>query len=170
MRRRTGSISLPIVLGSITVALAIALLVGWTLVILQNLELTKAVVQNTWLLVAGVTSLGVIISVLVLLSVFMVRAILEVRRQTSFIDSVTHELKSPLAELRLCLDTLVRPELRDDQRETLRETMVDAGDRLSVFIDDILEASRLAHGRRGHALAEVDIGTLARRCAEGIAA
>jgi len=146
-----------------------ALLVGWTFVILKNLELTREVARNTWLLVAGVVSLGAIISVLVLLSVFLVRAILEVRRQTSFIDSVTHELKSPLAELKLCLDTLARAELSDEQREQLRQTMLDAVDRLAGFIDDVLEASRIAHGRGGHALTEVDVASLARRCAELVA-
>ncbi|MEL6545315.1 MAG: hypothetical protein AAFQ82_11865, partial [Myxococcota bacterium] len=85
------SISGPIVLGAISVALSIVLLVGWILVIVQNLQLTKRVAENTWLMVSGIASLAVIISVLVLFSVFLVREILEVRRQTSFIDSVTQE-------------------------------------------------------------------------------
>src|SRR5215831_12653112 len=95
--RPTRSISLPIVLASITIALSLALLVGWTFVIIQNSNLTRQVAANSWLLVAGIVSIGTIISVLVMFSVFLVREILEVRRQGSFIDSVTHELKSPLA-------------------------------------------------------------------------
>jgi signal transduction histidine kinase len=160
---------LPIVLGSAAVALSVALLVGWTLVVLRNLALTREVARNTTLLVAGIVSLATIISVLVLFSVFLVRALLEVRRQYSFIDSVTHELKSPLAELKLCLDTIQRPELRSEQRDQLRQTMLDAVDRLSGFIDDVLEASHLAHGRGGFALQEVELAPLVQRCAEIVA-
>ena len=114
--------------------------------ILKNLSPTQQYVQNTWLLVAGVLSIAVIIAVLVLFSVFLVREVKEVRRQTSFIDSVTHELRSPLASLKLCLETLAREGLADDQRDQLREMMLDDVDRLSAFVDDILQASRIGHG------------------------
>ena len=96
MARRKRSISLPVILASVTVALSIALLVGWILLILRNWELTQ-VTQDVWLLVAGIISFVVIMTVLVLFVIFLAREILEVRRQDSFIDSVTHELKSPLA-------------------------------------------------------------------------
>ena len=111
---------MPIVLGSITVALGIAMLVGWILIIVQNLSLTREVAQNTWLLVTGIISFTVIISVLVMFIVFLVRAILEVRRQVTFIDSVTHELKSPLASVKLCLETMSRADLNEPFEERAR--------------------------------------------------
>jgi signal transduction histidine kinase len=163
--RRT-SISLPITLGVITVGLSIAMLVGWIVVILQNSALTREVAQNTWLLFAGTISLGVIISVLVLFSVFLVRETLEIRRQDSFIDSVTHELKSPLASLKLFLETLGRAELAQAKREELRQMMLDDVERLSSFIDDVLDASRLTHGRQSLARSEVDVGALVEACAD----
>lgn len=162
------SISVPIVLCSITVALSIAMLVGWILVLVRNRSLSHEVAQNTWLLVAGIVSLVMIATVLVMLSVFLVREILEVRRQDSFIDSVTHELKSPLASLHLCLETLERPELTETQRAALQTMMGDDVERLSVFINDVLEASRLSFGRRGYTLSDVGLASLVHRCAESV--
>src|SRR5690606_17287747 len=106
--RSQRSISLPIALSSVAVALSIALLVGWTLLIVRNPALAHDIIANRVLLGVGIGGFFVIMTVLVLFSVFLVREIREVRRQTSFIDSVTHELKSPLSALKLCLETLGR--------------------------------------------------------------
>lgn len=144
-------------------------MIGWTLFIVQNPSVTREVSHNTWLLVAGILSLVTMMTVLIMFSVFLVREILEVRRQNSFIDSVTHELKSPLASLKLCLETTIRPELTPEQREELRQMMLDDVDRLSIFIDDVLEASRLAHGQSGHPLSDVCLYDLVARCAQSIA-
>jgi signal transduction histidine kinase len=166
-RRRSHSIGLPIVLSSITVALSAALLVGWILVILRNRELTRQlqVAASTTLLVAGIVSFAVIITVLVLFSVFLAREIREVRRQTSFIDSVTHELRSPLASIRLGLETLARADLASEQRDKLREMMLDDTERLSGFIDAILAASRLEHGEDiDQEIREVPLRSLVGEC------
>jgi signal transduction histidine kinase len=101
--------------------------------------------------------------VLVLFSVFLVREIREVRRRTSFIDSVTHELKSPLAALKLCLETLGREGLPEAQRERLRGMMLDDVDRLSSFIDRILTANRLGQEPDTQELEEIELAALARR-------
>ena len=108
MLRSQRTISVPIILGIISLCLSIALLIGWILVIAKNLSLTQQTVQNTWLLILGSVSFAVIITVVLLLSVFLAREISLSNRQTRFIDSVTHELKSPLASITLCLETLER--------------------------------------------------------------
>jgi signal transduction histidine kinase len=163
------SLGLPIVIGTITVLFTVAMLVGWTWVLAENLAAAREVAQNTTLLVAGIISFIVIMSLVITLSVFLGREILEVHRQNTFIDSVTHELKSPLASLKLCLETQARPDVLPAQQKELRDMMLADVDRLSVFIDDILEASRIAHGRRGHQLDRVELDALVRRCAEGMA-
>lgn len=160
------SISGPIVLGTSSVALSIVLLVGWILVIVQNLQLTKRVAENTWLLVAGIVSLAAIISVLVLFSVFLVREILEVRRQTSFLDSVTHELRSPLASLSLGLQTLDRDHLDAEVAKEVRTRMRRDVERLSLFIEEVLEASRVDHGDATQSVTDFDLGRLAERVVE----
>lgn len=148
--------------------LSIALLVGWILVIVQNISITEQVAQNAWLLALGSASFLVIMTVLVLFSIFLVREIRMVNRQTRFIDSVTHEFKSPLASLKLCLGTLDREDLAADQRLGVRRMMVDDVERLSLLIDDVLEANRLSHARDVHSLQEVPLADLVETCAAGI--
>lgn len=163
--RPSRSISTPIVLSSVAVALSIALLVGWTLLIVRNPALAHDIIANRLLLGTGIGGFVVIMTVLVLFSVFLVREIGEVRRQTSFIDSVTHELKSPLAALKLCLETLGRDDLPAEQRERLRGMMLDDVDRLTVFIDRVLTATRLGQERVSLPVQEVAVGEVVRRAA-----
>lgn len=144
------------------------MLVGWIILMAQKLSVTQELVQNTSLLIAGIVSFVLIVVVLVMFSIFLVRQILESRRQTSFVDSVTHELKSPLASLKLLLETLARPELDDAQRGGLHQMMADDVERLSTFIDDVLEASRLTHGPRAHVLDSVAVAELAREVADTV--
>ena len=162
MARHNRSISIPIVLGSITILLSITLLIGWTLLILRYRAVTNDFTDDTWLLVSGVASFGLIVVVLVLFVVFLVREILEVRRQNSFIDSVTHELRSPLASLKLCLQTMQRTTLPPPQLEQFQSMMVEDVDRLSMFIDHVLVASRLQFGKRTYEVSEVRLGELVR--------
>lgn len=163
--RPSRSISTPIVLSSIAVALSIALLVGWTLLIVRNPALAHDIIANRLLLGTGIGGFVVIMTVLVLFSVSLVREIGEVRRQTSFIDSVTHELKSPLAALKLCLETLGRDDLPAEQRERLRGMMLDDVERLTVFIDRVLTATRLGQERVSSPVQEVAVGEVVRRAA-----
>jgi signal transduction histidine kinase len=156
MAAKQRSISLPIILSSVAVALTIALLLVWILVIAQNVEeLQDAFLGNIGLLAGGIVSFLAIISVLVLFTVFLVREITEVRKQTSFIDSVTHELKTPLASLKLAAETLARPELAADRREQLRVMMLQDVSRLVNLVDGILDANRLLGAREAADLGEV---------------
>jgi len=163
MARRKRSISLHVILASVTVALSLALLVGWILLILRNWELTQ-VTQDVWLLVAGIISFVVIMTVLVLFVIFLAREILEVRRQDSFIDSVTHELKSPLASLLLMVQTLQRHHLDEERRGELLDMMADDIDRISVFVDDVLVASRVAFGKTTYRVVDVNLHKIIEQC------
>lgn len=165
----TRAISITIVFGVLAVLLSIALVVGWTLLILRNVALESDGGQLGWLLYAGTGSLVVIAVVTGLLATFLVREILEVRRQNTFIDSVTHELKSPLAALKLCLETLERRKLAPDREAELHAMMRADVDRLSVFIDDILQASRLAHGRAPTHWDDVFVREAVERCRDTVA-
>ncbi|MCA9634736.1 MAG: HAMP domain-containing histidine kinase [Myxococcales bacterium] len=161
--RPNRSISLPITLSSVAIALSIALLVGWTYLIVTNPVLAQDIVANRLLLWTGIFGFVVITTVLLLFSVFLVREIREVRRQTSFIDSVTHELKSPLAALKLCLETLAREGLPEAQRERLRGMMLDDVDRLTAFIDRVLAATRLGQDRGAQEIETVQLVELVRK-------
>ncbi|NOQ84909.1 MAG: hypothetical protein GQ551_12945 [Myxococcales bacterium] len=170
-RKIRSSISVPITLGAITVLLSLALLVGWSLLLGQKITRSEDITGDVWLLVLGALSFVLIIVVLVLFVISLARGIIEVRRQDTFIDSVTHELKSPLASLQLCLETLGREGLEDDAREKLRRMMFEDVDRLRAFIDDVLEANRLSYARPGMLnLSDVPLSKLAERCAAAVRA
>jgi signal transduction histidine kinase len=140
-RPTARSLSTPITLTSVAVALSLGLLVGWSVLIVDTLWSGR-----TWLLVLGIVSIAFITTVLLMSGISLARQILEGRRQQTFVDSVTHELKSPLASLGLCLETLNRADLSEAQRRDVRAMMRQDVERLSAFIDDVLTASRLAHG------------------------
>lgn len=135
----TRSLSTPITLTSVAVCLSIALLVGWTLLVVETLSNGR-----TWLLVLGIVSIVFITTVLLLSGIALAREILMGRQHRQFIDSVTHELKSPLASLALCLDALDHPSLSPEQGLEVRAIMRQDTTRLARFIDDVLVASRLA--------------------------
>ncbi len=167
-RKLNRSISVPIVLSTIAVLLTVTMLIGWILVIRDNWSVTRAFWTNRWLMAGGIVSLAVVMCVVVLFSVSLVREILEGRRQQTFIDSVTHELKSPLASIKLCLETMAREGLSTGQRSELRQMMLTDVERLTVFVDDILEASRTAHGRRSQMWTVVQIPALINAAADAI--
>jgi signal transduction histidine kinase len=170
-RKIRSSISIPITLGSITVLLSMALLVGWSFLLGQKITRSADIAGDVWLLVLGALSFVLIIVVLVLFVVSLARGIIEVRKQDTFIDSVTHELKSPLASLQLCLETLGREGLEGDAREKLRHMMLQDVDRLHAFIDDVLEANRLSYARPGMLnLSDVPLSQLTEQCAEAVRA
>lgn len=161
---RTPSVGLPIAVASVAVALSIALLVGWTIIILQYSELSQRFAEHLWLLPTGIGGFVLIVTVLVVGSIYLVRQMIESRRQVKFIDSVTHELKSPLASIQLGLETLARPRVADAQREQLRRMMLDDVERLTTFIDGVLQASRLHVDRSGSMSDEVDVESLISDC------
>ena len=168
-RRIRSSISTPITLGAITVLLSLALLVGWSFLLGQKIMRSADIAVDVWLLVLGALSFVLIITVVVLFVISLARGIIEVRKQDTFIDSVTHELKSPLASLQLCLETLGREGLESEAREQLRTMMLEDVDRLRAFIDDVLEANRLSYARPGMLnVSDVSLRELAEDCAEAV--
>lgn len=136
------------------------MIVGWIFVLVRNREFTKGVVLNTWMLIGGVASLVTVITVLVLFTVFLAREVGEVRRQDSFIDSMTHELRSPLAAIRLCLETMRRSELSAEKRQELRRMMFEDITRLDSLIDAVLMASRVGDPRGVSPVARVSLKEL----------
>ena len=163
-RTQFRSIKVPIVMGVVTVVLSIALMIGWVGVIVRNIDLTQQVAANSWLMAGGILSIALIVTVLVLFMFFLSREIREGQRQDRFIDSVTHELKSPLASLKLCVQTLDRRSLPPEKRGELHRMMLDDIDRLGAFIDDILAASRIGYeGENAHE--HIELEELAHRAA-----
>ena len=131
-----------IILGACLVALAIALNVSWIVI--------------NWraglLLVLGIIFFLVIIGGLVLNTIFLVREVRRNEQHDAFINAVTHELKTPVASIRLYLETLQRRELSDDKRREFYGIMLADSERLLELIEQVLRAGhsrqRLLHQSR----------------------
>ena len=65
------------------------------------------------------------------------------QRQSNFIDSVTHELKSPIASLKLYLQTMSRRAVDESQQRDFHRIMLDDVERLDVLINHLLDAARI---------------------------
>jgi signal transduction histidine kinase len=77
----------------------------------------------------------------------LARQIILNQQQQNFIDSVTHELKSPLTSLTLHLETMQRRTLTPDQLGEFTATMLRDVERLDGLIDHVLTAARTDSGR-----------------------
>jgi signal transduction histidine kinase len=163
--RAAPRVSVPIALTAGIVAITIALTVGWQILVVREFEaFAEGFTSIHWLLVIlGSVFFALIITVLILQAVWLVREIRASQRQQNFMDAVTHELHTPLASLRLYLDTLRGRDLPEDRREEFLGVMGEDLERLQRTIDQILTASRtdLKRVRRE----PVDLARLLGECA-----
>lgn len=96
----------------------------------------------------GAVFLIILIIGLVLAEKSIRKEMLLVRQQRNFLLSITHELKTPLAAIQLCLDTLTRhPGLSNEKRNTLEKNASENTDRLRLLIDNVLMATRIDSGQ-----------------------
>lgn len=130
--RRRGAIAFFITLGVCLVGLAVALNVGWIILNVNERRIA--------FLVMGIILFGVLIAGLILNTIFLVREIRRNERQDSFLNAVTHELKTPIASIRLYLDTLQRRPLEETQRQEFYTRMREDNDRLLATVEQILRA------------------------------
>ncbi|HVQ37953.1 MAG TPA: HAMP domain-containing sensor histidine kinase [Pyrinomonadaceae bacterium] len=153
---RHKSIAFFITLGACLVALAVALNVGWILLNWREVAL----------LVFGIIFFLLIIVGLVLNTTFLIREIRRNEQHDAFINAVTHELKTPLASIRLYLQTLKTREIAEDQRQNFYDIMLADNDRLLQTVEQVLRAGRSGHKRRKINLSKVDVGQLVRECVD----
>jgi len=130
---RAKAVAFFITLGVCLVGLAIYLNVSW---MVHN---WREVVP----LVLGMIFFGLIIAGLVLYTIFLVREIRRNEQQDSFLNAVTHELKTPITSLRLYLQTLERRPLSDDQRRDFYRLMLEDTDRLLGTVEQVLRAGEV---------------------------
>lgn len=69
------------------------------------------------------------------------------RQQNNFMLSVTHELKSPIAAMKLTLQTLQKHKLDEDKQQQLLKRCIVESDRLNELCNNILIASQMEGGQ-----------------------
>ncbi len=153
-RRKT--IAFAIALGVCLVVLAVALNVGW--IILSWREGVK--------LFLGIIFFGAIILGLILNTGFLVREIKLNEQHGSFIHAVTHELKTPIASIRLYLETLQRRDVDEARRQQFYSLMLLDTDRLLGTVEQVLKAGEVGYKRRGQGRTDIEFGSLVRDCIE----
>jgi two-component system, OmpR family, sensor histidine kinase SenX3 len=150
--------------------IAFFLILGICLVV-ATVALTGSWIILNWrervLLFFGLVFFLAIITGLILNTIFLVREIRRNERHDSFINAVTHELKTPITSLRLYLETLQRREVEQAQRLQFYKLMLDDTDRLLGTVEQVLKAGEVGYKRGKHqTAAEVDFGGLVRECVE----
>jgi len=153
-RRKT--IAFFVTLGACLVSLAIALNVGWII-----LNWREGV-----LLFLGVIFFGVLIAGMIVNTSFLVREIRRNEQHDSFINAVTHELKTPIASIRLYLETLQSRAVDDTRRQEFYKLMLSDTDRLLGTVEQVLKAGQAAQKGAMHQRTEVEFGDLVRECME----
>src|SRR3954467_3615936 len=139
-RRRT--IAFFIVLGVCMVLLAVGLNVGWII-----LNWREGV-----LLFLGVIFFALLIAGLIVNTSFLVREIRRNEQHDSFINAVTHELKTPIASIRLYLQTLQHRDVDESKRREFYRLMLDDAARLLATVEKVLRGEEARHKReRRHA-------------------
>lgn len=138
LTRRRGAIALFITLGVLIVGGLIAFTLPW---ILLN-------ERRFWFSILGTILSCLLITGVVLNTIFLVREVRRNERQDSFLNAVTHELKTPIASIRLYLETLQRRELPEPQRQEFYRIMLADSDRLLTTVEQVLKAGELTHRAR----------------------
>jgi two-component system, OmpR family, sensor histidine kinase SenX3 len=153
---RRGTIVFFVSLGIGLVALAVALNVGWII-----LNWREGV-----LLFFGIIFFALIIAGMIVNTSFLVRELRRSEQHDSFINAVTHELKTPVASIKLHLETLQRRALPEAQKQEFYRLMLSDTDRLSETVEQVLRAGRAGDKRAGREKSQVDFRQLVRECME----
>jgi len=163
------SLSLPITLAIVMIVLLVVLTVGWVLLAvfgaLQDTDLSGVY----WALLSiGTTFILLLLVGVVLYLVLSIKAINLTRRQSNFIDSVTHELKSPLASMKLYLQTLSRHQVSQQMQADFHRFMLEDLERLDHLINQMLDAGRLDADRPKEEVEDVELAPLLNDCAAAV--
>lgn len=108
----------------------------------------------------GVLVFLIIIAGVVLNTIFLVREIKRNEQHDAFMNAVTHELKTPVASIRLYLETLQKRDLDEAKRQEFYQIMLSDSDRLISTIDQVLNAARTSTSNSTQSRSRLDLSAL----------
>ena len=116
------------------------------------------------MLILGVLIFPLIITGVVLNTIFLVREIRRNEQHDAFINAVTHELKTPVASMRLYLQTLQSRNIDEAKRQEFYQVMVEDTERLQGTIEQVLRAGRVGAKVRHASRTPVDLAAMVQDC------
>ena len=154
--RRRGTIAIFITLGVLLTGLTVFLNITW---IIRN-------EGHLALLVLGIIFFAILVAGVVLNTIFLVREVRRNERQDSFLNAVTHELKTPIASIRLYLETLQRRSnvVDEAQKQEFYKIMLSDSDRLLATVEQVLKAGQLGQRHRQQNRTVINLESLVADC------
>jgi signal transduction histidine kinase len=153
---RKKTIAFAITLGVLVAVVALVLNVSW--IVLNWREVVP--------LILGVLFFGFIIAGVILNTIFLVREVRRNEQQDSFLNAVTHELKTPITSIRLYLETLQQREVDETQRREFYQVMLDDTQRLMGTVEQVLRAARVTQKNAALSKARIEVGPLVQDAVE----
>jgi signal transduction histidine kinase len=147
---RKLTIAFAVTLGVLVAAVALALNISW--IVLNWREVVP--------LFLGVLFFGFVIAGVILNTIFLVREVRRNEQQDSFLNAVTHELKTPITSIRLYLETLQQREVDEAQRREFYQVMLQDTQRLMGTVEQVLRAARVTQKNATLNKTEIDVGPL----------
>ncbi len=153
---RKKTIAFAITLGVLVAVVALVLNVSW--IVLNWREVVP--------LILGVLFFGFIIAGVILNTIFLVREVRRNEQQDSFLNAVTHELKTPITSIRLYLETLQQRDVPEVQRREFYQVMLDDTQRLMGTVEQVLRAARVTQKNAALNKARIEVGPLVQDAVE----
>jgi len=154
--RRQKAVAFVVAFCVLLVTAAVLLNISW--IVLNARSITP--------LVLGMITFALIIAGIIVYTVFLVAEIKRNEDHDTFINAVTHELKTPIASMRLYLETLQSRSVPEEQRQEFYRVMLDDAERLHRTVDQVLKAGAAAQRPKSGMRAPVDVAALARECVD----
>ena len=160
LERRT--LKLPITLGVVLIVLVVVLGAVWAV---SGFFTDRSGLFWTLFSIGGFLLISILVGVIVYLTL-TIKAIRLNQRQSNFIDSVTHELKSPIASLKLYLQTMSRRTVDESQQRDFHRIMLDDVERLDALINHLLDAAHVDRASDSEPEQTFRLDELLGQCAE----
>ncbi|WP_390175927.1 sensor histidine kinase [Rhodopirellula europaea] len=158
----------PVTLGVVLIVLVVLLTAVWISGTVWGAVRNDSTSGMFWVMLgAGAPLLVAILAGVIAYLTLSVKAFNLNRRQSNFIDSVTHELKSPIASLKLYLQTMTRHDVSVEQQKEFHLIMLEDVERLDSLINHLLDAARVERGGEAYEASDLCLETVLSKCAQG---
>ena len=163
------SLKFPITLGVSMIVVLVVLIVGWVLLAVFGAMNANDNANVYWaVLTIGSSLFVLLLAGVIVYLVFAIKSVNLNRRQSNFVDSVTHELKSPIASLKLYLQTLKRQQVSEEERGNFVKYMLEDVERLDTLITHLLAVGNIDQSSATKDLEAIQFDELVRSVVESV--